>query len=1214
MSAFNQPSLTASNGTMQDAGARRAGRTVFGQPLVLEAGAGTGKTAVLVARIVHWCLGSGWARYDNGKRPLEEIAEAVSEGVVAITFTDAAAVEMQVRVAQALRGLHDGVAPIWMPRDEFELSDSQIQSRTAALLSSADRLRVQTIHSFCSTILRQNALRMGLHPRFTIDADGSQAEALVLEFIGKRLPELYGSNADPDAVLLAAEGHGASKVASVLLDLARRAVTAEDLPSAPFSEEMLGGLYRRLQLMLEPVLEVSYAALALAKKGKIAVLHRTMSNAELLNHRLGTQPTAQEFVDLFQKGMPGECMLEAKLEKWAVGEFTKSEQTYFTDEQIAKLAVSFGEFKVWGKWLAKLDPVPLTAGLRLLKRLLGELKAQMRAAGVQTFSDLLADTHQLLCQEPELCIRLASGIDQLLVDEFQDTDALQCDLLTNLVLKPQAAGASVPDLFLVGDPKQSIYGWRNADLKSYHDFVQQILQTGGEQFDLTVNFRSVPPILDEVERCVEPVMDEIPGLQPKFQRLHPAPNHSNYDAETANGGEPVVEHWVSWQHQQQAGEKTKNEAARKLEAAALAQDLSRRHQAGTLKWSDAAVLLRSSSAMETYLSAMRDADIPFQVERDTNYYRRREIIDAAAMVRCVVDPNDQLALITFLRSPVIGTPDAAWLPLWQAGFPGLMADLRGPFQRDKLQQLSQVIAKVAQDVEAMDIDGIERIEGWQLLLQQAVEGLADLRQQFHVAPADEFVLNLRQRFPMESTEAARHLGAHRLANLERFFLRLTEALQDADGGPQTVLRSLRRAVSEGLEESEAAPGDQSMDAVRIMTVHKSKGLTFPHVYLVNLHAGAPNSRVKQMDIGWFEGRREFQLFGMSTPHWAGVESHRKQLEAAEKVRLMYVAMTRPQFRLVMAGKRAAIDAPKDWRRCENIEQLLRWRPGRPDLLAPYQEKVGKEFELRDKFGARWFFPHPPAEKPERRAPGAELVSNRLLPRVLADFEQLQADRRAAIQRQNQPLTATASGAVSHEVLREALHGGEGVDVGVGEWLAAPDGFERHAREVGTTVHRVLEQIDLSLTAEQALELEIQNLRQTAQGLVPSEQVLEVVSQARQVLEQMDNNGLLHELFERKPHILGREVPVLLPDSRKGSTIVGTLDLLYRDPADNNLVVADFKSDQVRDVKGTAQLVQAYQAQGRIYCQAVELMFPQEEPPRFELWFLRAGQICAASHA
>ena len=1214
MSATDRKTSPAPAHAMQDADARKAGRTIFGKSLVLEAGAGTGKTAVLVARIVHWCLGDGWARYDDGSRNAEEIAEAVCEGVVAITFTDAAAVEMQVRVAQALRGIYDGQTPVWMPRDEFALDDEELRRRAEALLSSADRLRVQTIHSFCSTILRQNALRMGLHPRFEIDADGSQSEALVLDFIGKRLPELYGSNPDPDAVLLAAEGHGASEVASVLLSLARNAVTADDILQDPFSEAELGRLCDRLRQILQPVLKIHFDALSLVKDNKVKVLLRTAENATLLEPRLEKVESGDDLVKLFADGMPGTCMLENKLDKWAVKDFTESEKSYLSQKQIDQLSESFAEFKIWGKWLARLKPAQLAAGMRLLKRLLAELKEKMRTLGVQTFSDLLADTGQLLRNEPELCLRLAAGIDQLMVDEFQDTDALQCQLLHNLVMEPKAIGASAPDLFLVGDPKQSIYGWRNADLRSYHDFVQTVLQAGGEQFDLTVNFRSVPPILDEVERCVEPVMQEVEGVQPKFQRLHPAPNYHNYDASTENASEAAVEHWVSWQHEGQAGDETKSGAARELEAAALAHDLRRRHKDGSLKWSDAAILLRSGSAMETYLGALRDADIPFQVERDTNFYRRREIIDAAAMVRCVVDPNDQLALITFLRSPSVGVPDAAWLPLWQAGFPAMMADLRGSYQRDLLQSIHALIQQTASKVNAMPIPGIDRIEGWQQLMQNAVDGLAELRLQFHVAPADEFIHNLRRRFPIESTEAARHLGAHRLANLERFFLRLTEALQDAEGGPQSVLRSLRRAVSEGLEESEAAPGDQSMDAVRVMTVHKSKGLTFPHVYLVNLHAGKPNERELKVDIGLFEGRQEFQLFGMSTPNWAGVVEHRRKLEASERVRLMYVAMTRPQYRLVMAGKRPAQDDVKPLARCINMEELLRWRPGRPELLESYQDNVGREFEMRDKFGARWLFPNPPSEIDYDRHAEGRAAIGRTLPQVLAGFEKLQADRSHARRLQSRALTSTASGAVSHEALREVLHGGEGVDLGVGEWPPAPDGFERHAREVGTTVHRVLEQIDLQLSAEIALERELQNLERTAQGLVPQSDLTEVVAQARHVLEQMDNNGLLHELFERKQHILGREVPVLLPDSVGSSTIVGTLDLLYRDPASGNLVVADFKSDQVRDVKDAEQLAQAYQAQGQIYCQAVERMFPNEEPPLFELWFLRAGEICAANHA
>ncbi len=1218
------PTSTATS--LHDAASRQAGRTLFGKPLVLEAGAGTGKTAVLVARVVHWCMGLGWQKYQTANRNYEEIAEAVCEGVVAITFTDAAAVEMQVRVAKAMHGLHCGDHPAWMPRVEFKFPEEEIKLRAAALLSAADRLRVQTIHSFCSALLRQNALTINLHPRFEIDADGSRAEALVLEYLSTRLPQLYGDTPNADAVRLASHGHGPGKVGEVLLMFLRNAVTSEDLPDDAVDDATVKSVCEELQKCVAPALEVFQSAVAEMKSKKgLAGLLKLAEQMPLLQSRLATVQNVAELSELFSAGAPGAEMKSNKAQEWTRNKFTNTEEGLLSEAQTVTLNTAFTGLGSWAKNLCNLEPDLLTSAMRLVKLLLGEIKQEMRRAGVQTYSDLLVDAHALLKHHPHLAERMAANMDQLMVDEFQDTDALQCEFLQYLVLQPKQAGLPAPDLFLVGDPKQSIYGWRGADLRSYHDFVQSLLANGGVKFDLTVNFRSVVAILDEVERCIEPIMVAEEGLQPDFQKLRPAPDHS------ADSTEVAVEHWVSWQHEGLEGESTSAGRARELEAQALALDLKQRHQRGDLKWRDAAILMRSTSAMETYLSCLRDADIPFQVERDKNYYKRREIIDAAALVRSIVDPNDQLALLTLLRSPVVGVPDAAWLPLWAEEFPGLMAQLQGPSQTETLQRLHEVVQSVAAQVEQMNIPGVERIADWHKLLQYAIHSLAELRQDFHILPADKFVHKLRRRFPLEATEAARHLGAHRLANLERFFRRLTASLMDSDGGPQSILRSLRRAVAEGMDESEAAPGDQAMDAVRIMTIHKSKGLTFPHVYLVNTHATPSASHRKMMDFGRSGGRNEFQIFGMSTLGWTGVEVHRKRLEVAERVRLLYVALTRPQFRLVITGKRAPSKKPKSFRQAKSIEALLQFRGGLPELLPDYQAHAGKSFDLHDIFGARWFFPNPASDpslvESKTPVPDPELsaqmplfaTAGRSVPQVLHELQKLEADRRRAQKRQSKALKITASGTVSHEALREAVHSGEGVDVGlpITDPIFDPAAPDRHARAVGTAVHRALELIDLQQTPEAALEKQLESLPQDLRGFIATADLADVAAQAKLVLQQMDNNGMLHELFERREYILGREIPVLLtptdcnPDEDPLGAIVGTLDLLYRDPADGQLVVADFKSDQVADAQALKHLAKAYQPQGELYCRAVEQLFPDEEPPRFELWFLRAGEITSS---
>jgi ATP-dependent exoDNAse (exonuclease V) beta subunit len=317
--------------------------------------------------------------------------------------------------------------------------------------------------------------------------------------------------------------------------------------------------------------------------------------------------------------------------------------------------------------------------------------------------------------------------------------------------------------------------------------------------------------------------------------------------------------------------------------------------------------------------------------------------------------------------------------------------------------------------------------------------------------------------------------------------------------------------------------------------------------------------------------------------------------------------------------------------------LLQFRPQQPDLLNAFQKNAGQSFEVIDAVHARWYFPNlstdPLVQAPKATPPDPDLTSGhplfagspeRTVSQILQDLQSLGSKREQAKHHQQTPLTSTASGAASHEQLHHSMHGGEGIDVGLASYdsiLHSPDA-DRQARATGTAVHRALELIDLQLSPEEALELQLDNLPQSLNGFISPDDLPQVVTLAKQVLQQMDNNGLLHELFERRTQILGREIPILLhpealaPTDKKNSSVplaayVGTLDLLYRDPADGQLVVADFKTDQVPNVDAIRQLASAYSAQGEIYCAAVEAMFPDEEPPRFELWFLRAGVIQSA---
>jgi len=1214
---------------LQDAAARRIGRSEFGHAVVLEAGAGSGKTAVLVARVVHWVLGPGWDKY-QGLESAEAIAEAVAQGVVAITFTDAAAVEMQMRVAAALRGICQGDAPAWLEQGEILCPAEQLHARAAALLAASDRLRIQTIHGFCSTLLRDYALRARLHPNFQIDADGSLLEQLALETVQLRLHKLYGEQADPDALLLAANGFGPTALVQHLRFLASRAIPADDLLVDPVGEAAFTAWKLRA---LTPIADAEQALgeafqVDLAEGGKVptklAKLHQAWLALNALAQGLREAESASELPQLFGEDGPAAQLDSRKLSRWAKHDWTQAEEKVLGQGQREVVAELCLDLPLRLRLMRKFDPELLRAGSRLLAKLLADLSARMHKEGVQVYDALLMDTRRVLAEDAQVANWLRASIDQLLVDEFQDTDAGQCELIARIALD-DSLDSPRPGLFLVGDPKQSIYGWRSADLRAYSDFVKGVLADGGELQSLQVNFRSVQGILDEVERVIKPSMHEVEGRQPAFVPLLVRPDASA-ELGFQDAGRRAVEHWVSWSHDSadwrargSSGADTNSAAARQLEARAIAEELASLHQAGSVAWGDVALLMRATSHLDTYLAAFREAGIPFQVERDRSYFRRREILDAACLVRCILDPHDQVALIAFLRSPMVGVPDAAWLPLWGAlaperpdgsyrpRFPELVSELQASIENRAFSDLAAMIEQAEAEVAALHAPGVDLLGDWSKSLLFALQQLAALRQSFAVDPADEFVAKLRAAFLQEGTEAARFLGAHRLANLERFYATLTAAMQEDDGGPQAVLRQLRVATSESRDESEAAPGDESLDAVRVMTVHKSKGLTFSHVYLVDTHGGARASTpLPTIDFAKWQGQTELCLFGVPSLGWEFIEAERAQVSAAETLRLFYVAMTRPQHRLVICGRRnpdmeAAAGA-------KTLEGLMRHRHGDLDLVQWFQESHGEDTSIVDEYGALWRLPWPKDFSP-RASNHAQSGGDFGIDRAVQEIQQLAAHREAAAQRSRFARVTTASRMVSHEAYRmEVLGQGDEAETGA---VFRVRGDREIAQAVGTAVHRVLECLDLNGDPNEALAKQEQLLPDLLGGLFDTEALPQILSETRRVLHKAEGQGLIADLFKRAPQILGREIPVLLPgDSEAEAAVLGTLDLLYRDLGTGQLIVADFKTDTVTDDAHMIRLRDEYRAQGQVYCRAVESIFPDEElAVGFELWFLTKGEIC-----
>ena len=272
--------MSAAQLRREDEQARKLARTDFTRPLVLEAGAGTGKTASLVARVAVWCLTGGWAKARSalGADPADaRVAERVLERVAMITFTEKAAVEMEQRIGAAFREVLAGKQVPGLPIAELELERETLVGRTTELVAALDRLQVRTIHGFCSTLLSRHALAAGLHPAFDVDADGSVVRRICAEVVSEALPVALGPTPDPHWLVLLRSERGPNDVLEALQTLVVQGVSPAGLRCDPYPAEEVEAFVALLATPVGELVETLRAVLpevdAMVGEGLITLEH-----------------------------------------------------------------------------------------------------------------------------------------------------------------------------------------------------------------------------------------------------------------------------------------------------------------------------------------------------------------------------------------------------------------------------------------------------------------------------------------------------------------------------------------------------------------------------------------------------------------------------------------------------------------------------------------------------------------------------------------------------------------------------------------------------------------------------------------------------------------------------------------------------------------------------------------------------------------------------
>jgi ATP-dependent exoDNAse (exonuclease V) beta subunit len=564
--------------------------------------------------------------------------------------------------------------------------------------------------------------------------------------------------------------------------------------------------------------------------------------------------------------------------------------------------------------IAQAKPALITAFHAPQRALLLELlrgfdrlyRERKRQAGALDFADLEEYAVRLLDRDPALRERIQGQFEHILMDEFQDTNGQQAKLVT--LLRP-------PDrFFAVGDINQSIFGFRHAEPGVFRQYRDAVERSGRRMVDLAGNFRSRADIL----LAVETVTAGLPGiepraLQPERRFDHPAPVCVECIAVTAEDAAAALCLEARW-------------VARRIQE--LAVDLK-----------GVAVLVRNTVVIPAFAQAFEEAGIPYVVDRGRGFYDSLEVADLANLLRAVANPCDEIALAGVLRSPLVGVSADALLRL-------------------KCGPENMALALERMDPAAFDPEDGERLAKFR-------ERLTQWRLRREYAGFDRLLIAA-----LDECGYRPESGARGAANIEKFLAQARDA--SARLSLDEFVDELTLLREENPREPDAPP-DDAAGAVKVMTVHSAKGLEFPVVFVAALHKGVESkppvvafSRTVGLGVRW---RNPAHREEMGDLYQLALAEERKQLEREESSRLLYVAMSRAEERLIMSfsgtGRKLG-----NW--AEVVTQALDFDPAEPrDEVVRRRAPDGREWSLRLLATDR--APELIVSSPEKRAEDVEFL-------------------------------------------------------------------------------------------------------------------------------------------------------------------------------------------------------------------------------------------------
>ena len=1216
------------------------------QDILVAAAAGSGKTAVLVNRIIFKLL-----------------SEQVNvDELLVVTFTNASAAEMRHRIAGAL---------------EEAIKENPKSQHLRKQLSLINRASISTLHSFCLEVIRKYYYEIEIDPGFRI-ADTTEAEILKDEMLDEMLEEQYGiENNEPFFQLVDAFSSDRNDIE--LQNIVR--ALYEFSSSHPYPEEWLDEMVTMYDIKEETTIDDLPFTDALKYYVKLqlsAARDSAEDGLQITKMPGGPASRAETFdkdLQLLEKleaasDQSWQAMYEAmsgvkfSTLKKATGDFDEDldQQCKKLRDQSKKIIQDLQKELFTRRPESYLkDMKELKGNIAMLAELVKQFKQkynqEKRERGIVDFSDLEHYCLAIFAEKSEdgqvvpsrIALKYRKQFKEVLVDEYQDVNLVQ-ETILKLVSKDSGYDGN---MFMVGDVKQSIYRFRLAEpnlfLGKYNSYRHDGVD-GGLRIDLNKNFRSRKEVLDGTNFLFKQLMGVTVG-EIEYDEDAELKKGANYPESESF---PIEVQFIN-QNGQESEDETFDDGTDfdaeelenvQLEARLLAKSIkemiNEKRQITDLKtgmkravtYRDIVILMRSMTWTPGIMEEFKKQGIPIYGDLSSGYFEATEVAIMMSLLKVIDNPLQDIPLASVLRSAIVGLDEEQMAEI-------KMADRSGAFY-DALVRFCELGENDTNKGYYKKVtDFVDQLQTWRELARQ--HSLADL------------IWQLYRDTKFYSYVGGMPGGKQRQANLRALFDRARQYEESSFRGLFRFLRFIERMQERGDDLGAARALSEQEDVVRIMTIHSSKGLEFPVVFVAGMAR-----QFNMMDL-----RKSYLLdkeFGFacsytnpnlritypSLPQIAFKK--KKQLEMiAEEMRVLYVALTRAKEKLVLIGtlkdsekslekwRKAATH--KDWLLKDHIRATAKsYSDWIGPALARHQQNeniydVSLSGALNDIAG------HPSNWKVEIIEASALQVDTDQSAEAGVDiWEAIKENKPVDIsspyeEKMKQQLSwqyenAAAASHLSKQTVTEIKRQFESVDRESGSQLLRPrkslhdrPAFMQEKQltsaEKGTIMHMVMQQINLREPQNEA-SLESLKLHLLQNEYLRAEQ-----------LEAVNNEEILHffesDLAKRmqNAHTLYREVPfsMVIPAHEAYSDwqgedepvlIQGVIDCLFED--EQGLVLVDYKTDRItgRFANGYSEakpvLEKRYKVQIDLYSRAIETIMKTKLEEKYLYFFDDGGHL------